>query len=193
MGSFVALRPAVREDAAELAILVDIASHGFASWLWLSELGNDGGDTPMELGRRKMGRDEGHGSWGDAIIAEAYGEIAGAAIGYRLGEGVHDIQPDRPALEPVVDLQKMVVGSWFIGTLGVYSHMRGIGIGNRILDDQIERAGDLSVTLVTASYNEAALALYRKNGFSEKARADAVSFFDGSRKHEWVLLTRDAR
>jgi ribosomal protein S18 acetylase RimI-like enzyme len=193
MGSFVTLRPAVREDAAELAVLVDIAAHGFASWLWLTEVGNGGGDTPMELGRRKMRRDEGRGNWGDAVIAEAYGEIAGAAIGYGLGEGIRDIQPDRPALKPVIDLQKTVIGSWFIVTLGVYSHLRGIGIGNRILEDQIERAGELPVSLITASYNEAALTLYKRNGFSEKARVDAVSFFESSRKHEWVLLTRDAR
>jgi ribosomal protein S18 acetylase RimI-like enzyme len=193
MGSFVTLRPAVREDAAELAVLADIASHGFASWLWLTDLGNGGGDTPMELGRRKMRSDEGHGTWGDAVLAEAYGEIAGAAIGYGLGEDIRNIQPDRPALKPAIDLQKMVIGSWFIGTLGVYSHLRGIGIGNRILEDQIERAGELPVSLITASDNEAALALYKRNGFSEKARADAVSFFESSRKHEWVLLTRDAR
>ncbi|KQV27981.1 acetyltransferase [Rhizobium sp. Root1203] len=193
MGSFVSLRPAVREDAAELAVLVDIASHGFASWLWLTDLGNGGGDTPLELGRRKMRRDEGRGAWGDAVIAEAYGEIAGAAIGYGLGEGIRDIQPDHPALKPVIDLQKMVIGSWFIETLAVYSHLRGIGIASRILEDQIERAGKLPVSLITAGYNEAALTLYGKNGFSETARIDAVSFFESSRKHEWVLFTRDAR
>ncbi len=193
VGPFVTFRPATRDDAAELAIIMDIASHGFASWLWLGELGGTGGDTPMELGRLKMRRDEGYGSWRHAVLAQAYGEVAGAAIGYALGEDVKDIEVDRVALQPVIDLQKMVVGSWFIATLGVYSHLRGIGIGRAILMDQINRAGSLPVSLITASDNEAALSLYKKNGFSEAARQKAMSLFESSRKHEWVLLTRDAR
>ena len=127
------------------------------------------------------------------MIAEAYGEIAGAAIGFGLDEGIRNIQADRPALKPVIDLQKMVLGSWFIATLGVYSHLRGIGIGGRLLEDQIERAENAPVSLITAGYNEAALSLYKKNGFSEAARTNAVAFFENGRKHEWVLLTRDAR
>jgi ribosomal protein S18 acetylase RimI-like enzyme len=193
MGSFASLRPATREDATELALLTDIASHGFAFWLWLVELGNGGGDTPMERGRQKLRGDQGQGNWSDAVIAEAHGEIAGAAIGYGLGEGIRNIEADRPALKPVIDLQKMVVGSWFVGTLGVYSHLRGIGIGRRLLMDQIERAENAPVSLITAGYNEAALSLYKKNGFSEAARTNAVAFFENGRKHEWVLLTRDAR
>ncbi|WP_160004277.1 GNAT family N-acetyltransferase [Rhizobium sp. 18055] len=192
-GSFVTLRSATREDAAELAILADIASHGFASWLWLGELAGNGGDTPMELGRLKMRRNDGYGSWRHAVLAEAYGETAGAAIGYALGEDVRDIEVDRVALQPVIDLQKTVIGTWFIATLGVYSHLRGIGIGKGMLEDQIERAGTLPVSLITASDNEAALALYKNNGFSERARRQAMSVFESSRKHEWVLLTRDAR
>ncbi|MEK1896940.1 MAG: GNAT family N-acetyltransferase [Rhizobium sp.] len=194
MRSFVSLRPAAREDATELALLTDIASHGFATWLWLTELGSgSGSDTPMERGRQKLRGDDGQGNWRDAVIAEAYGEIAGAAIGYGLDEGIRNIQADRPALKPVIDLQQRVIGSWFIGTLGVYSHLRGIGIGRRLLEDQIERAKTAPVSLITASYNEAALSLYKNNGFSETARADAVAFFENGRKHEWVLLTRDAR
>jgi ribosomal protein S18 acetylase RimI-like enzyme len=193
MASFVTLRSATREDAAELAILADIASHGFASWFWLGELAGSGGGTPMERGRLKMRRDDGYGNWRHAVVAEAYGETAGAAIGYALDEDVRDIEVDRVALQPVIDLQKMVIGSWFIATLGVYSHLRGIGIGKSMLEDQIERAGTLPVSLITASDNEAALALYKDNGFSERARRQAMSVFESSRKHEWVLLTRDAR
>ncbi|MHC2297708.1 hypothetical protein ACVJBD_001914 [Rhizobium mongolense] len=57
MASFAALRPAERRDAAELAILVDIGSHGFASWLWFAEVVGSSADTPLERGRMKMSRD----------------------------------------------------------------------------------------------------------------------------------------
>jgi ribosomal protein S18 acetylase RimI-like enzyme len=189
-GAFAALRAAERKDAAELAILVDIGSHGFASWLWFSEVANGKTDTPLEQGRLKMSRDGEWGSWQNAVVAEAYGEVAGAAVGYELGEGIQAFETDRPALAPVIAMQKTVAGSWFIGTLAVYRHLRGIGIGRKLLGDQIDRANGLPVSLITASDNDAALALYKKNGFSEAARADAVPLFESSKKHEWVLLTR---
>ena len=189
-GAFAALRAAERKDAAELAILVDIGSHGFASWLWFSEVANGKTDTPLEHGRLKMSRDGEWGSWQNAVVAEAYGEVAGAAVGYELGEGIHPLKTDRPALAPVIAMQKTVAGGWFIGTLAVYRHLRGIGIGMKLLGDQIDRANGLPVSLITASDNDAALALYKKNGFSEAARADAVPLFESSKKHEWVLLTR---
>ncbi|PKA39685.1 GNAT family N-acetyltransferase [Rhizobium sullae] len=190
MASFAALRPAERRDAAELAILVDIGSHGFASWLWFAEVAGGSADTPLERGRMKMSRDGAWGNWQSAVIADAYGEIAGTAVGYTLGGEIGAVAADRPALEPVIALQKQAAGNWFIGTLAVYRHLRGIGIGKRLLVDQIEKADGRAVSLITASDNEAALALYEKNGFSQAARAEAVPLFENSRKHEWVLLTR---
>ncbi|ULJ73415.1 GNAT family N-acetyltransferase [Rhizobium gallicum] len=190
MAALAGLRPAERRDAAELAILVDIGSHGFASWLWFAEVAGSSADTPLERGRMTMSRDGAWGNWQSAVIAEAYGEIAGTAVGYALGEEIRAIAADRPALEPVIALQKQAAGNWFIGTLAVYRHLRGIGIGKLLLGDQIEKAGERAVSLITASDNEAALALYEKNGFSQAARAEAVALFENSRKHEWVLLTR---
>ncbi len=178
MAAFAALRPAERRDAAELAILVDIGSHGFASWLWLAEVAGSSADTPLERGRMKMSRDGGWGNWQSAVIAEA------ARRDRRNGGGLcawrrdrERSRRDRPALEPVIALQKQAAGNWFIGTLAVYRHLRGIGIGKRLLGDQIEKAGERAVSLITASDNEAALALYEKNGFSQAARAEAVALF----------------
>lgn len=139
-----------------------------------------------------MSEDEAVGSWRNAVIAEAYGEVAGVAIGHALDEGIGDIEATIPATAPMLALQKTVVGSWFIGSLGVYRHLRGIGIGRRLLDDQIERADRRPVSLITASDNEAALSLYGKNGFLEAARADAVPLFENSKRHAWVLMTRSA-
>lgn len=149
-------------------------------------------DTPLERGRLKMTEDQAVGSWRDAVIAEAYGEVAVVAIGHALGEGIGDIEATIPATAPMLTLQKTVVGSWFIGSLGVYRHLRGIGIGQRLLDDQIERADRRPVSLITASDNEAASSLYGRNGFLEAARADAVPLFENSKRHAWVLMTRSA-
>lgn len=63
MTSFIALRQASRRDASELAILADIASRGFASWLWVAGVENGVSDTPLERGRLKMSEEEAVGSW----------------------------------------------------------------------------------------------------------------------------------
>ncbi|MEB3043590.1 GNAT family N-acetyltransferase [Rhizobium mulingense] len=192
MTAFIALRQASRRDASELAILADIASHGFASWLWFADVANGVSDTPLERGRLKMSEEEAVGSWRDAVIAEAYGEVAGVAIGHVLDEAIEDVEATIAATEPMLALQKTVVGSWFIGSLCVYRHLRGIGIGRRLLEDQIDRADRRPVSLITASDNEAALSLYGRNGFSEAARADAVPPFENSKRHAWVLMTLSA-
>ena len=80
MTSFIALRQASRRDASELAILADIASRGFASWLWFADVATGMSDTPLERGRLKMSEEEAVGGWRDAVIAEAYGEVAGLSL-----------------------------------------------------------------------------------------------------------------
>jgi ribosomal protein S18 acetylase RimI-like enzyme len=189
VAAFLALREASRRDASELAILADIASHGFASWLWFADVASGVSDTPLERGRLKM-RDDALGGWKNAVIGEAYDEIAGMAIGYEVDEGIRDLQARHPAIEPMLAMQRSVIGHWFIGSLAIYRHMRGIGIGKSLLEDQIARAGKHPVSLITADNNEAALSLYERNGFSEVARINAVPLFDNSKKHAWVLMTR---
>lgn len=193
VASRVSLRDATRGDAADLALLVDIASHGFASWLWHGAVVTGTADTPLEQGRSKLAEDGGIGAWQDATVAELEGAIAGAAIGYRLTEAVRDMEAAHARLEPVMALQKQAVGSWFISTLAVYRQQRGKGVGRCLLLDQMRRADGRSVSLITESHNEVAQALYRRHGFSERARLDAVPLFEKARRYAWVLMVADGR
>lgn len=184
------LRPARRSEAAELAVLIDIASHGFAAWLWYGGVLGGAAETAFEHGRNKLREDEGRGTWRDAIVAEIEDEIAGVAVSYSIDPSVHDIEAKHPVLVPLLTLQKQVVGHWFIDSLGVYKHRRGEGIGRALLEHEIARAGSAPVSLITESHNERAQALYRINGFEEVVRIEAVPLFEDSRKHDWVLFTR---
>ncbi|MDK1376698.1 MULTISPECIES: GNAT family N-acetyltransferase [unclassified Sinorhizobium] len=184
------LRPAKRSEAAELAVLIDIASHGFAAWLWYGGVLRGVAETAFEHGRNKLREDEGRGTWRDAIVAEVEDEVAGAAVSYAIDPSVHDIEAKHPVLVPLLALQKQVVGHWFIDSLGVYKHRRGGGIGRALLEHEIARAGSAPVSLITESHNERAQALYKINGFEEVVRVEAVPLFEDSRKHDWVLFTR---
>ena len=185
------LRAAERWDAADLAILVDIASHGFATWLWHGAVMRGSKDTAMEQGRSRLRMDDEPGAWKDATLAEWDGEIAGVSIGYDLDENVRDIVAPHPVIKPLLDLQVMVIGSRFIDSLGVYRHHRGRGIGRALLAHEIDKAKGRQVSLITESHNDTALALYAANGFAEKARLEAVPLFEDSKRHEWVLLARN--
>jgi ribosomal protein S18 acetylase RimI-like enzyme len=185
------LRAAERRDAADLAILVDIASHGFATWLWHGAVMRGLKDTAMEQGRSRLRMDDEPGAWKDATLAEWDGEIAGVSIGYDLDESVREIVAPHPVIKPLLDLQVMVIGSRFIDSLGVYRHHRGKGIGRALLVHEIDKANGRQVSLITESHNDTALALYAANGFAEKARLAAVPLFEDSKRHEWVLLARN--
>jgi len=185
------LRAAERRDAAELAVLVEIASHGFATWLWYGAVKRGETDTAMEQGRSRLRMDDEPGAWKDATVAEWDGEVAGVSIGYDLDENVRDMVAPHPVIKPLLDLQVLVVGSRFIDSLGVYRHHRGKGIGRALLAHEIDKANGRQVSLITESHNEPALALYAANGFAEKARLPAVPLFEDSKRHEWVLLARN--
>jgi ribosomal protein S18 acetylase RimI-like enzyme len=185
------LRAAERKDAAELAVLVDIASHGFATWLWYGAVMRGDKDTAMEQGRSRMRNDHEPGTWKDAMVAEWDGEIAGVSIGYDLEESVRDMVAPHPVIKPLLDLQVTVIGSRFIDSLGVYRHHRRKGIGRALLAREIEKAKGRQVSLITESHNETAQALYFASGFVEKARLPAVPLFEDSKRHDWVLLARD--
>jgi ribosomal protein S18 acetylase RimI-like enzyme len=190
MAAGATLRPAMRSEAAELAVLVDIASHGFASWLWYGGVLAKSAETAFEHGRNRLRQDEGLGTWRDAVVVLVEEEIVGASVSYAIDASVAEIEPKHPVLAPLLALQREVVGHWFIDSLGVYKAHRGKGIGRALLEHEFVRAGQAPVSLITESHNERAQALYKRNGFEEVTRARAVPLFEDSRKHDWVLFTR---
>ncbi|MBP2237936.1 ribosomal protein S18 acetylase RimI-like enzyme [Sinorhizobium kostiense] len=184
------LRPAAKSEAAELAILIDIASHGFASWLWYGGVLSKSAETAFEHGRDRLRQDTGLGTWRDSVVAVVEGEIVGVSVSYRLDASIRDLEAKHPVLVPLLLLQRELVGHWYIDSLGVYRPHRGKGIGRALLEHEFGRAGSAPVSLITESHNDKAQALYRMNGFEEVARAEAVPLFEDMRKHDWVLFTR---
>jgi ribosomal protein S18 acetylase RimI-like enzyme len=191
MPAGVVLRAATRQDAAELAILVDIASHGLATWLWYRAVLEGRTDTAFERGRRRMLDEERPGGWKCAVMAESDGEVAGAVIAYRLDESVGKAIAPHPVIAPLMGLQCEAIGSWYIDSLGVYRDCRRQGIGRRLLEDQLARA-TTGASLITESHNDTAQALYRDVGFVEAARREAVPLHDNSARHDWILMIRNA-
>ncbi|WP_054310019.1 N-acetyltransferase [Mesorhizobium sp. 1M-11] len=186
------IRPAKKSDAAELAILVDVSSHGFASWFWYGAVLDGSKETAFEQGRSFMRSDTERASWKDSSVAVAGEEIAGVIIGHPIEPSIANEVAPHAAIEPILALQKMLVDHWFIDSLGVYRHLRGKGLGKRLLLHEVERGAGRPISLITESHNETALGLYKSHGFAEVTRRQAVPLSDDSKEHDWVLLTRGA-
>jgi ribosomal protein S18 acetylase RimI-like enzyme len=192
MSENITVRRAEKSDAAELAILVDISSHGFASWFWYGAVLNGSKETAFEEGRCFMRSDTQPAAWRDASVALVDDEIAGVIVGHPILPSITDETAPHPVVEPILELQKTIAGDWFIDSLGVYRHHRGKGLGKRLLAHEIARAGNRPVSLITESDNETALGLYKSHGFAEVTRRQAVPLTENGKQHDWVLLTRSA-
>jgi len=187
------LRPAERREAAEIAILVDISSHGFASWLWYGAVLDGRTETAMERGRQYM-RADGSEGWQSTTIAEWAGDIAGLSIGFTLDDSLNEIPSQHPVLDQLIDLQRKVIGNRFIDSVGVYREFRGKGIGRALVAKEIETArrnGNPAISLITESHNDVALSLYGAHGFKEIERLEAIERIGQDKRHDWVLLTRE--
>lgn len=190
MGNELTIRPAERGDAAELAILVDLSSHGLASWFWQDAVRQGSVDTALEKGRQFM-RDDPREGWRGATVAEWSGDVAGISISYNLTAGGHEQAVSHPVILPILKLQRLVIGNRFVDSLGVYREYRGRGIGRALVDFEIARDPGKSISLITESDNTPALGLYLSCGFAEIAREQAVPSAPDNRQHDWVLLTRN--
>ncbi len=187
------LRRAERREAAEIAILVDISSHGFASWLWYSAVLDGQTETAMERGRQYM-RADGTEGWESTTIAEWAGNIAGLSIGFTVDESINDQSAKHPVMDQLFAMQRKVIGNRFIDSVGVYREFRGKGIGRALIANEIDlarRNGNRAISLITESHNDVALSLYGAHGFKEIERLEAIERIGQDKRHDWVLLTRE--
>jgi ribosomal protein S18 acetylase RimI-like enzyme len=166
------IRRAALPDARDLAELIEIAGEGIPTYLW-SQMAEPG-ETPLDVGERRVRREEGGFSYHHAMVAELEGEVVGAILAYRLPD-VSD--QDRGAiaglpefLRPFVELEFAVPGSFYINALAVRAPFRSRGIGSRLLrkaEGQAIEAGCHRMSVQYFGRNPRAGSLYRRHGFRQ--------------------------
>lgn len=191
----VVIRAARRADAADLALLANVAGHGLPSFAWSRSDGAGEVDSPMEIGRLRALRDEGSFSWRNAIVAATDDEVAGMLVGYReLDEMQADTHGVDPIFVPLVELEAEAPGTWYANILAVYSNWRGKGIGGRLVGvahDKAAESGARGLSLIAADDNEQALRFYDRNGFRERAARPLVPYPGGPQSGRWLLMVKD--
>lgn len=195
------IRPAIPADGRHLAELIELASGGISSWLWSQMAGP--GESPMEVGARRAGREEGGFSYRHALVAEVEGRVAGMILAYRLpdaGEGEADpLAPDPLAgvpalLRPYIDLELQVPGSYYINAFALYEGYRGRGIGARLLQAVLAKAeefGCRAVSVQTFSENTRAAAFYRRHGFRDRDSRPVIPHPAFRYRGSTLLFVRD--
>jgi ribosomal protein S18 acetylase RimI-like enzyme len=195
MKSMPLLRPAKEHEAVHLAVLMDIASRGLVSWYW-STLAS-AGQPSMEIGRARIQtRNDLPSHFSRWVVAENERGIVGAFAGYMLPDPYNpgDVNELPEVYAPLLELESLAAGSWFLMSLSVYPEFRHRGIGSSLLQAAISQAQDYSASrmaLTVSSENRDALALYFRSGFREVARRRNIAFPGSSESGEWILLTMD--
>ena len=194
----VRLRPAVRSDAGDLAILDNLAGHGISLWFWRQDIGNGPTEVALAYGRSRFMDPEALYGWSNTTVCiDATDCVLGAVNSYvmpELDRDMADMKTDIPVFAPVFELFAAATGHWLIDSLAVFPQFQGQGIGRSLLQDSITRARKQSLkqtSLVVEDSNEKALSLYRELGY-ETAQVRPFVEFDGPAKtREWLLMTAE--
>jgi ribosomal protein S18 acetylase RimI-like enzyme len=195
MGANVRFRQARESDALDLACLIDCASRGLALWLW-STL-REPGQSSIEVGRHRIRTQTASPlHYGTFTIADIDGAIAGALTGrliplpYERGDSA-DL-PD--VFVPLLELEAVAAGSWYLNVVAVYPEFRGQGLGSALLGkaEEIARLADApQISLIVEEANTGALRLYLQYGFEEWVRRPYIPFPGSTDEGDWILLRKD--
>jgi ribosomal protein S18 acetylase RimI-like enzyme len=190
------LRPATREDAVDLAILMDMASGGLVSWLWSTIA--EPGQSALEVGRARLrNRQDLPSHFSRWNVAEANGEIAGGFAGYVVPDpyDAGDVSDLPHVYAPLLELEALAAGTWSLMAIAVYPDHRRQRLGSQLLEAAMEKArhaGAERISLTVSALNDKGCGLYERHGFHENSRRPAIGFPGSGEIGDWVLMSRKA-
>ncbi|MEH6471759.1 MAG: GNAT family N-acetyltransferase [Halopseudomonas sp.] len=187
------LRRATPADAADLALLIDLAGEGLPHYLW--SLQCEPGGEPILIGVERAGRASGGFSYNNAHVVEIDHQLAGMLLGYRLDdpEPLAGLEQSPAQVRPLLELEAEVPGSWYINAIATGESFRGCGVATELmaLADQLGRqSGATELSLIVASDNATAMRLYRQLGFQPQARRALQVWLGCAHDGDWVLMTK---
>lgn len=193
MTTSVQLRAGNAADAANIAVLVDMAGRGLLNWYW--SLLCEPGESAFARGRARIRNNPDLVAYcGKWTIAEIDGDVAGACTGYILDAHPTDDGDNSDVYAPAHELEAMVGGSWFLMALAVFPEHRRRGAATMMLADAENRARTASssqMSLLVQSVNTDAVLLYRASGFQEVARRAYIPFPGSRDEGDWILFTKE--
>jgi ribosomal protein S18 acetylase RimI-like enzyme len=190
-------RPAIRSDAAEIALLVNIAVHGGIAHGWAHDESAEGTYDPIEVGRLEMLDDDTEFGWTNVTMAETDGgEIAGMLLGYRKADAFKPVPAEVSGfMRPIEELEAEANGTWFISMLGVHLKWRGHGVGSQLLEVAEVKRDDTQahgLSLIVEDDNDGARRLYERRGYSVRTKRPMGRYPGGGPDgRDWLLMVKD--
>ena len=189
----ITLRKATPKDAADLAIIDNMASRGMSLAFWQHAVTNGEGEDALVFARERFEDEASIFGWKNATVAEDKVGILGAVTTYQMEEPDDDIELIKklfPSFVPVFELFAKAVGDWFIDSLGTFTKAREQGVADRLVDQALtngRNAGLDTVALVVESENKPALRLYEKKQFES---VESLPMIGENANGNWLLLKR---
>lgn len=186
------IREARAKDADHLVRFINMAADDLPLHFWKKSAGP--GADPMAYGRERAARETGNFSFRNAWLAEVDGKVAACLLGYPAALEPEPIAPDtQPLFVPLIELENMAPGSWYLNVLATYPEYRGKGLGSALIakaEAVTRTAGRKTISLIAEDTHHDALRLYRAKGFTEVARRPVVKEDWQVDASEWILFTK---
>lgn len=186
------IRDARADDADHLVRFINMAADDLPLHFWKKSAGP--GVDPIAYGRERAARETGNFSFRNAWLAEVEGQVAACLLGYPAATEPEPIEPGTPPIfVPLLELENLAPGSWYLNVLATYPEFRGKGLGSALLSkaEEVTRAaGRKTVSLIAEDTHQDALRLYRVKGFTEVARRPVVKDDWPVEASEWILFTK---
>ena len=193
-GNHMTIRDAKKSDCAELAQLINLAGEGLPYYLWQKMAGPD--EDPWATGEERAARETGSFSYRNSIVVEVDGKIVGALIGYSVADEPEaiDIESTPPMFVPLLELENLAPGTWYINSVAVFPEARGLGVGSKLMQLAERRASNLGLrgtSLIVADANRGARRLYERLDYREVATRPMIKEQWESPAENWVLMIRE--
>ena len=186
------IRKARAADAAHLVRFINMAADDLPLHFWRKSVGAAG--DPWAFGAERAARDSGNFSYNNAWLAERDGAVAACLLGYAAEDAPGPIDPGTPAIfVPLLELEALAPGSWYLNVLATYADHRGAGLGSALLahaETVAAAAGHRMISLIAADTHQDALRLYTAKGYHEVARRPVVKGDWDVAATEWILFTK---
>lgn len=186
------IRKAQAADAAHLVQFINMAADDLPLHFWRKSVGPDG--DPIAYGAERAARETGNFSFSNAWLAEIDGSVAACLLGYPADEEPGPIDPDTPPIfVPLLELEALAPGSWYLNVLATYGGFRGKGCGSALLahaETIARQAGRSEISLITADTHTEARRLYAAKGYREVARRPVVKGDWQVDASEWILMVK---
>ena len=187
------LQPATKDQAAELAFLINIACEGIHEYLWTGMA--DAGQSAMEMGALREAREEGGFSYRNALTCMDGNELLGMMIAYEQPDpyDLSDLDDYPEIVRPCVELEARAPGSWYINAIATFEEHRGRGVASLLLREAENRAlekGCSRMSLIVASENSNARRLYEHLGYQKTGELPVIDYPGALHGGDWELMVK---